>query len=377
MDDRLSAIQAAIRRPLRLPYHPLYRFYEGGALTRAFRGLPDRPDDWWSEDWVGSCTVANNAGPDGAPQGLSPIKVPGIGEITLQGMIEAAPEETVGPAFADRYGPITGVLVKLLSPAGQVPLHAHPSRAWAGEHLGSRFGKTEAWILLDTPGDGSEPAYAGIGFREGIDREWFADAVRRHNRAAIRGTLHRTEIRSDEVYIAHAGVPHYLGPRVSFIEIQEPTDHIVIPETDGSDDAGATMGLGWDLALDMMDYTGRARDATFDRARQRPTVLRKSHGSREVRLFQPDVLEFFDATRLEVSGELEVDAGRFSIGIVTSGDGTIEGEFGSEPISKGQTFACAATLAHRYRADSARLDVVRCMGPAPGLRDSTPRWRAA
>ena len=31
-----------LRRPLPLAYHPLYRFYEGGALTRQFRGLPQR-----------------------------------------------------------------------------------------------------------------------------------------------------------------------------------------------------------------------------------------------------------------------------------------------------------------------------------------------
>jgi len=366
MDARDSAIQAAIRRPLRLAYHPLYRFYEGGSLTRAFRGLANRPDDWWSEDWVGSCTMANNPGPDGASQGHSPVRLAGDGEITLRELIEAEPEAMVGSAFAERYGQITGVLVKLLSPAGQVPLHAHPSRAWARDHLDSPFGKTEAWILLDTPGDGTEPAYAGIGFREGIHREWFADAVRRHDRAAIRGTLHRTDIRPGEVYVAHAGVPHYLGPRVSFIEVQEPTDHIVIPETDGSDDAGATMGLGWEVALDMIDYEGRDREATLGRARQLPTVVREGHGSREVRLFGPDVLEFFDATRLEVSGELEVEAGRFSIGIVTAGNGMIEGEFGSEPIATGQTFACAASLAHRYRAGAARREVVRCMGPVVG-----------
>jgi mannose-6-phosphate isomerase len=366
MDARSVAIADAVRRPIALAYHPLYRFYEGGSLSRAFRGLPERPDDWWSEDWVGSCTVANNAGPDGASQGLSLVDLPGVGEVALKELIEAAPEVMVGSAFANRFGPISGVLVKLLSPAGQVPLHAHPSRAWAGDHLDSPFGKTEAWILLDTLGDGTEPAYAGIGFQAGISREWFADAVRRHDRAAIRATLHRTDIRAGEVYVAHAGVPHYLGPRVSFIEVQEPSDHIVIPETDGSDDQGATMGLGWDVALDMIDYAGRDRDQTFSRARQAPGVIRESHGSREVSLFQPDVLEFFDATRLEVSDELEVDAGRFSIAIVTAGDGMIEGEFGSEPIAKGQTFACAASLAHRFRAGAGQLDVIRCMGPRLG-----------
>ena len=155
MTDLAARLRAAIRQPLPLAYHPLYRFYEGGSLTRTFRGLPGRPDDWWSEDWVGSCTLAGNADPDGRRQGLSLIDLPGAGPIALREIIGAWPAEMVGARFAERWGPITGVLVKLLSPAGQVPLHAHPTRAWARRHLGSPFGKTEAWILLDTPGDGT------------------------------------------------------------------------------------------------------------------------------------------------------------------------------------------------------------------------------
>src|SRR5581483_10795374 len=228
-----------------------------------------------------------NDGPDGQPQGLSTVDLP-AGPVPLTEIIEARPEEMVGARFAERWGPITGVLVKLLSPAGQVPLHAHPSRDWARRHLGSPFGKTEAWILLGTPGDGAEPAYAGVGFRPGIGRDWFAAAVRRHDNAAIRGTLHRTEVRPGEVYVAHAGVPHYLGPRLSFIEVQEPSDHIVIPETPGPDDQGATMGLGWELALDMIDYGTADSAATFARARQQPRVLRASGGSVEVRLLGDD-----------------------------------------------------------------------------------------
>src|SRR5262249_36641290 len=158
-------------------------------------------------------------------------------------------------------------------PAGPVPLHAHPTRDWARKHLGSPFGKTEAWILLDTPGDGSEAAHAGIGFVPGVERDWFSGAVRRHDNEAIRGSLHRTDVQPGEFYVPPAGVPPFLGPRISFIEVQEPSDHIVIPETSGDDDGGATMGLGWDLALDMIDYTGADAEQTFGRARQEPRVL--------------------------------------------------------------------------------------------------------
>jgi mannose-6-phosphate isomerase len=364
MHDRLGHLQEAIRRPLPLAYHPLYRFYEGGSLTRSFRGLPGRADDWWSEDWVGSCTRASNDDPDGRPQGVSPVDVPGVGPVALSEIVGALPEEMVGAGFAERWGPITGVLVKLLSPAGQVPLHAHPTRAWARQHLRSPFGKTEAWILLDTPGDGAEPAYAGVGFVPGIERDWFADAVRRHDNQSIRGTLHRTEVHPGEVYVAHAGVPHYLGPRISFIEVQEPSDHIVIPETDGTDDTGATMGLGWDLALDMIDYTGVDAGPTFARARQQPRILRTSHASSEIRLFSDDVTGFFDATALEVGDEIEVSDGRFSIAIVAAGDGAFEGDFGRMSIRRGETFALPASLPFRVRAEREPVRVVRCLGPS-------------
>ena len=367
MTQRLTRLRDAVRRPLPLGYHPLYRFYRGGSLTRTFRGLPERPDDWWSEDWVGSCTRAGNDDPDGCPQGMSPVDLPGIGPVALGEIITALPEEMVGARFAGQYGPITGVLVKLLSPAGQVPLHAHPTRGWARRHLGSPFGKTEAWILLDTPGDGSEPAYAGVGFVPGIDRDWFADAVRRHDNRSIRRTLHRTEVHPGEVYVAHAGVPHYLGPRILFIEVQEPSDHIVIPETDGTDDAGATMGLGWERALDMIDYTGADATATFARARQQPRVLRMAGASREIRLLHDDVLPYFDATALGVADEIEVSDERFWIAIVASGTGSIDGDFGSLPARRGQTFALPASLPIRVRAGPEAVRVIRCLGPTPGM----------
>src|SRR5262252_4757218 len=112
---------------------------------------------------MGSCTLANNTDPQSRPQGLSTVDIPGEGRVPLLELAQTLPGDMVGERFAQHWGPGTGVLVKLLSPAGQVPLHAHPDREWARRHLGSRFGKTEAWILLDTPGEGTEPAYAGIG----------------------------------------------------------------------------------------------------------------------------------------------------------------------------------------------------------------------
>jgi mannose-6-phosphate isomerase len=159
-------------------------------------------------------------------------------------------------------------------------------------------------------------------------------------------------------------VPHYLGPGLSFIEVQEPSDHIVIPETDGDDDAAATMGLGWELALDMIDYTGTDAAATLRRARQQPRVLRTSHSSREIRLLHDDVLPYFDATALEVEDDIEVSDGRFSIAVVVSGSGSAEGDFGRQPLRRGETYALPGSLALRVRAGpDGPVRVIRCLGP--------------
>jgi mannose-6-phosphate isomerase class I len=113
----------------------------------------------------------------------------------------------------------------------------------------------------------------------------------------------------------------------------------------------------------MIDYAAVDRVRTFARARQVETPLRSEHGSRETRLLNADVLDFFDATRLDVEDELSVADGRFSIDVVVAGEGSIEGESGAEPIRAGETVALAASLAHRYRAGGQPLRIVRCMGP--------------
>ena len=74
------------------------------------------------------------------------------------------------------------------------------------------------------------------------------------------------------------------------------------------------------------------------------------------------MLPFFDATALEVPGEIEVSDGRFSIAVVAAGDGRAEGDFGRQPIRRGQTFALPASLPVRIRAGREPVRVIRCLG---------------
>src|SRR5919204_6528349 len=130
----------------RLPPNRVYRFYRGGALLDGFRGGGGGGDGDLPEDWIGSVTAALNPGRDEPDAGLSRLE---DGRL-LRDAVAADPEGWLGRAHLERLGPTTGLLVKLLDAAERLPVHYHPDRAFARARLGSKFGKTEAWIVLAT-----------------------------------------------------------------------------------------------------------------------------------------------------------------------------------------------------------------------------------
>src|SRR5262245_31394509 len=155
-DDRLG--------PWRLGPNRVERFYRGGAVLDAFRAghlepEPGAADGTKPEDWLGSATRSWTS-PDEDPtdEGLSRVDVEGR-ERTIEDLLAEDPELLAGRELVERVGkPSLGVLVKLLDPAQRLPVHAHPTRAFAREHLGSFFGKTEAWIILATRSTDGAPA---------------------------------------------------------------------------------------------------------------------------------------------------------------------------------------------------------------------------
>ena len=106
------------------------------------------------EDWLGSATRSwTPAGHDPTDEGLSHVEIDGR-DRTVEELLEEDPELVAGRALVERVGrPTVGVLVKLLDPAERLPVHAHPTRAFARQHLDSFFGKTEAWIHPRDAGD--------------------------------------------------------------------------------------------------------------------------------------------------------------------------------------------------------------------------------
>src|SRR3954466_12738451 len=203
-----------------LPNNQFDHFYRGGDRIKALRGGPGGPRR--PEEWVASATT--RAGE--ALQGLSALP---SGEL-LRDAVHADPAGWLGPAHVERYGG-EGVelLVKLLDAGQRLPVHVHPTRAFAGRPLGLAHGKTEAWVVVEAdPG-----AVVGIGLRRPMGREELGRLVAAHDSAALVDAVHRREVRPGDAVLVPSGTAHYIGEGILVTELQEPTDLSILLEWDG------------------------------------------------------------------------------------------------------------------------------------------------
>jgi mannose-6-phosphate isomerase len=163
-------------RPIRLPPNQLWRFYRGGSAIARFRGT--RSDEQHApEDWVGSTTTVFGE----SRRGLSVLPEGRL----LREAIAADPEDFLGPEHVADFGADP----KLLDGGERLPVHFHPDRAFAAEHLGLLHGKTEVWMIVEARDD----ACVYLGFREQIGAEALAGWVGSTGRRADAGGLEPAE----------------------------------------------------------------------------------------------------------------------------------------------------------------------------------------
>ena len=317
-------------KPLVLPPNQFHRFYRGGARIDALRGAPEG-EDGRPEDWVGS--TATSWGSD--TEGLSRLE---DGRL-LKDAIDADPEAFLGPDHVARHGADPAVLVKLLDAGERLPVHYHPGRPFAKEHLGLRYGKTEAWIILDAEPDAAVHA----GLKQPLDLETARGWVDDQDPEAMLAALHRLPVQAGDAILVPAGTLHAIGGGILLLELQEPTDLSVLVEWKrfGVDSGPEHLGLGWETALQ-----------SLDREPIDPAALTTARNG----LLPKEADPYFRAERVGGGDEL---APSFSIVLVTEGEGLL----GDVPVRKGSTvlvpFAAGVT---RLEGDVAG---VRCLPPDP------------
>jgi mannose-6-phosphate isomerase len=323
--------------PLVLPPNQFHRFYSGGARIDALRGAP-RGADGRPEDWIGSTTTAF-----GDPEeGLSRVA---DGRL-VRDLVQQEPEALLGPEHVARFGADPGLLVKLLDAGERLPVHVHPGREFARAKLGSPWGKTEAWLILE-----AEPgATVHAGLREPVDTDTLKQWVREQDSREMLDALHEIPVEAGDALLVPAGTLHAIGAGILLLELQEPTDFSVLVEWRrfGVNSGAEHLGLGWDTALAAAD-TSAADPGTF--TSDRPGAL------------LPETADpYFRAQRLDKdSGELEPS---FAVVMVLEGDGALRTQHGDEL----ELHAGASVLvphAAGVTTPAGDIQAIRCLPPDP------------
>ena len=361
---------AWLDRAWRLPANRVSRFYRGGLLLDGFRGVAGAGDTDLPEDWVGSATRA-----------WTPLDQPttdeGLGDAELDGerrrvldLVAAHPVEVAGAPDDAVTGtalgrPSTGILVKLLDAGVRLPVHAHPSRAFARRHLGSLFGKAEAWLVVATRSiEGAPPPAVSLGFRRDVGTEEFRRWLDVGGGPDLFDALHHRPTRAGDVWFVPPGTPHAIGAGVFIVELQEPTDFSIVLETRGfpirADDAH--LGLGWNVAMEGVNTSvlePAALDALF---------LHHDAAQTDERLeFLPRAAsEFFGAERVVLTTTVDLDLpARFVIGITSAGSGRVRTGSAALAIQAGDTWALPASAVPGAKLEAdGRLEVIVCQPAA-------------
>ena len=352
----MSQMRDIVRSPILLAPNRVWRMYSGGAMIGRFQGNDTAGDSEYPEEWVGSTVQAINPGKHYREgEGLA-LLAAGLGEpVRLKTVIEQFPEEMLGPDHVRVYGTNAALLTKLLDASVRLIIHAHPTKAFAKEHLGSCFGKTEAWFVIGTRLEVEDP-YVLIAFREDVTRERYREMLDMQDIASMIDVMHRVSVRAGDVVYVRAGLPHGIGEGAFLMELQEPTDYSIMLEricpnyTFRVDES--FLGLDPSLTLSVIDHRVYTPQEVRNELVIRPTLLRREGESAEYQLLGYDTTECFAGHRLEVRGELSgATGGRFAILIVLDGEGMLAHAHGEIPLRRGmEVFLPAGVGTHRFRS---------------------------
>ncbi len=278
------------------------RLYLGGRNIDKFFGKSECENSYFPEDWTASVVSAYNS---------TAGKEEGFGE-TVNG------ERIIDLVGEDK----PKILVKLLDSAERLVIQAHPTVPFAKEFLNSDFGKTECWYFLDC----EEGAYVYIGFKEGSTREEWEKAFHNNDSEKMVSMLHKVPVKKGDFVFVDGGVPHAIGAGCFMVELQEPSDLMVVNERftpSGREipEQRLTMGLSYDKMFDVYDYTGYS----FEELKKKYCPEKKLIGTSLYEILGKDLTEKFSMYLLKENAELNTQK-KYRIAIAVSGEGTINGK---------------------------------------------------
>ena len=313
------------------------RAYTGGKQIDKFTGKEVCENSNRPEEWLASAVEAFN--PDYEPIENEGLSICDDGRF-FRDILNEDTEKILGKRLNERFDGKFSILVKLLDSAERLVIQCHPTVPFAKEYFGSSFGKTECWYFLDTQPD----AHVYLGFKEGITREKWIELFENQDREGMLSCLHKFPVKPGELWFVDGGIPHAIGAGCFMIELQEPSDLMVIPERVNAkgkaiSEAKLHGGLGFDKMFDCFIYEG-ASEQDIKQRYLRKSVFKENTFSSVV---DKTLTDKFSMKTLRVKGEFSTDIGdTYAVCVVTEGECMLKCENNELLLKKGQSFLVGA-----------------------------------
>jgi mannose-6-phosphate isomerase len=320
------------------------------------------------EDWLASTICAVNPGlEEMADEGLSEVEIPPVGKIRLRELFQAAPAYYFGADHVGRIGPQLGFLAKLLDSSMRLHVQAHPTAAFAREHLQSPWGKLEAYVILALRDEST--AYIRLGFQRPPSAAEWRRIVLEQDIAAMDACFDPIPVKVGEVWLVPGGLAHAIGEGVLMLEVMEPSDLVVRCEFNREGvivpPAARFMQTSVDLALQIFDYTPRSVAEVASTYK----IIPRRISSDEELLIGSSQTECFSVTRITAHQAMALPtSSQLRLGVVASGSGVLTVEGFPMRLKPGACFILAASAPPGTLTVSSGepLQILFC---SPGRRD--------
>ena len=321
-------IEDILTKPIFFERNRVYRIYLGGKQYSTLLG--DKPEDnYFPEEWIASKVRAINPKYFGKRDGVSVVKGT---DLFFDDLLKDYPDYLLGNRKYD-------CLVKYLDSAIRLPTQVHPTKEFSKKHFNSEYGKTEAWLVINTRPN----AKIYFGFNKPITKEEFSNLeVRSENEPNVmESVLNGVDAKIGDTYLIHGGLIHAIGAGCTIIEVQEPTDFTLQPEnwcgTYHISEQEKYIGLDKSTALDCFDYSLYGKNALEKASVEPNTVVDKDGYKKETLITYLDTPCFAENRHTLTGGKFTMDYAP-SVWIVLDGTAVICGENYEKTVKKGDYF---------------------------------------
>ncbi|MDF0715470.1 mannose-6-phosphate isomerase [Muricauda sp. 334s03] len=257
---------------------------------------------------------------------ISEVSNGNLAGTSLQSLMDEQGKALLGKSVVERFGNDFPILIKFIDAKKDLSIQLHPNDELAKKRHNS-FGKTEMWYIMDAdPG-----AKLIVGFNKDVEKEEYVKSL---EEGTLTDLMNYEEVGEGDTFFINTGKIHAIGAGVLLAEIQQTSDITYrVFDFNRRDKDGNLRELHTSLAVDAIDYE-KKDDFKVDY----PKIQDDVNAMVDCPYFKTNFLELGGPLKQDLS-----DRDSFTIYMCVGGTATINNDWGSASIKKGETVLVPAS----------------------------------